>query len=60
VVRAHGSRTSSEFALDATKPVALAKHLVDNPVDAINFHLPYYCMWAVAERLERLALIIST
>ena len=53
VVRAHGSPNLVGFALDATKPVALAKHLVDNPVDAIISSLPYYCNVGVAEAARK-------
>src|SRR6202035_2739693 len=53
VVPAHGSPNLVGFALDATNPVALAKHLVDNPVDAIISSLPYYCNVGVAEAARK-------
>src|SRR5579862_2462740 len=53
VVRAHAASNLSSFALDATNPAALAKHLADNPVDAIISSLPYYCNRGVAEVARR-------
>src|SRR3977135_4395180 len=53
VVRAHGSVNLVGYALDATTATALAKHLVDNPVDAIISSLPYYCNVGVAEAARK-------
>jgi saccharopine dehydrogenase-like NADP-dependent oxidoreductase len=52
-VRAHGAANLSAHALDATSPGALARHLVDNPVDAIISSLPYYCNVGVAEAARK-------
>jgi saccharopine dehydrogenase-like NADP-dependent oxidoreductase len=41
------------YALDATNAQALAKHLVDHPVDAIISSLPYYCNVGVAEAARK-------
>jgi saccharopine dehydrogenase-like NADP-dependent oxidoreductase len=53
VVRAHGSANLVGYPLDATNAAALAKHLVDNPVDAIISSLPYYCNVGVAEAARK-------
>jgi len=53
VVHAHAAADLSSFALDATNPAALARHLADNPVDAIISSLPYYCNVAVAEAARK-------
>src|SRR3979409_1937228 len=53
VVRAHVASNLCAYALDATNPAALAKHLVDNPVDAIISSLPYYCNVGVAEAARK-------
>src|ERR1700716_1125901 len=53
VVHAHATPNLSSYALDATNSVALAKHLVDNPVDAIISSLPYYCDVGVAEAARK-------
>src|SRR3979490_402552 len=53
VVRAHAGSTLSSSALYAANPAALAKHLADNPVDAIISSLPYYCNVGVAEAARK-------
>src|ERR1700730_18352332 len=53
VVDAHTASDLSSYALDATNPAALAKHLADNPVDAIISSLPYYCNVGVAEAARK-------
>jgi saccharopine dehydrogenase-like NADP-dependent oxidoreductase len=53
VVRAHAAANLTAFPLDATNSAALARHLVDNPVDAIISSLPYYCNVAVAEAARK-------
>ena len=53
VVKAHGTANLHSYALDATNAQALAKHLVDNPVDAIISSLPYYCNVGVAEAARK-------
>ena len=53
VVRAHGAAHLASFALDATDPAALARHLADQPVDAVISSLPYYCNVGVAEAARR-------
>src|SRR3569833_4386408 len=53
VVRAHGVSNLQSFALDATNAQALAKHLVDHPVDAVISSLPYYCNVGVAEAARK-------
>jgi saccharopine dehydrogenase-like NADP-dependent oxidoreductase len=53
VVRAHGVQNLSAHPLDATNAAALAKHLADNPVDAIISSLPYYCNVGVAEAARK-------
>ncbi|MGH8261086.1 MAG: saccharopine dehydrogenase family protein, partial [Steroidobacteraceae bacterium] len=49
VAKAHGSPHLASFALDATAPGALARHLEAHPADAVISGLPYYCNAAVAE-----------
>src|SRR6266850_6814539 len=49
VVHAHAASDLSAYALDATNPAALARQLVEHPVDAVISSLPYYCNVAVAE-----------
>jgi len=49
VAKAHGSPHLESFALDATAPGALLRHLDRYPVDAVISSLPYYCNIAVAE-----------
>jgi saccharopine dehydrogenase-like NADP-dependent oxidoreductase len=53
VVKAHAAANLHSYALDATKAQALAKHLVDHPVDAIISSLPYYCNVGVAEAARK-------
>src|SRR4051812_46445822 len=53
VVQAHAAANLRSFALDATNAQALAKHLVDHPVDAIISSLPYYCNVGVAEAARK-------
>ncbi|HEV3181372.1 MAG TPA: saccharopine dehydrogenase C-terminal domain-containing protein [Steroidobacteraceae bacterium] len=53
VVRAHGAAHLASFALDATDPAALARHLAEQPVDAVISSLPYYCNVGVAEAARR-------
>src|SRR5216684_261382 len=53
VVRAHVASNLCAYALDAKNPVALAKHLADNPVDAVISSLPYYCNVGVAEAARK-------
>src|ERR1700742_3735200 len=53
VVRAHGVANLSAYALDATNVQAMAKHLVDHPVDAIISSLTYYCNVGVAEAARK-------
>ena len=48
VVRAHGGASLGAYALDATQPAALAKHLAAHPVDAVISSLPFYCNAGVA------------
>ncbi len=49
VAKAHGSPRLASFALDATAPGALLRHLDLHPADAVISGLPYYCNIAVAE-----------
>ncbi|HKT71590.1 MAG TPA: saccharopine dehydrogenase C-terminal domain-containing protein [Steroidobacteraceae bacterium] len=49
VVRGHGTPDLKAFALDATDPPALLRHLDGHPVDAVISSLPYYCNVRVAE-----------
>jgi saccharopine dehydrogenase-like NADP-dependent oxidoreductase len=53
VVHAHAASNLSSYALDATNAAALAKHLADNPVDAVISSLPYYCNVGVAEAARK-------
>jgi saccharopine dehydrogenase-like NADP-dependent oxidoreductase len=53
VVHAHAASNLTSFALDATNAAALAKHLADNPVDAVISSLPYYCNVGVAEAARK-------
>ena len=53
VVRAHGAAQLGAFALDATQPGALERHLAAHPVEAIVSGLPYYCNRGVAEAARR-------
>src|SRR6266481_4868926 len=53
VVHAHAASDLSSHALDATNPAALAKHLADNPVDAVISSRPYYCNVNVAEAARK-------
>jgi len=53
VARAHGSPSLSAFTLDAADGAALARHLVDHPVDAVISSLPYYCNVGVAEAARK-------
>ena len=43
VARAHGTENLQGFTLDAADATALAKHVSENPVDAVISGLPYYC-----------------
>ena len=49
VARAHDRRTLVPFTLDGTDTAALARHLVEHPVDAVISSLPFYCNAAVAQ-----------
>ena len=49
VARAHDRRNLSACALDAGDRTALARHLVERPVDAVISSLPFYCNVAVAQ-----------
>ena len=49
VVRAHGKRNVVAHAVDASDPVALAKHVADHPCDAVISSLPYFCNPGVAK-----------
>lgn len=49
VARAHGSDNLRGFKLDASDRAALARHVKENPVDAVISGLPYYCNVGVAE-----------
>jgi len=48
VVRAHETRNILAFALDASDAAALARHLAEQPLDAVVSSLPYYCNVGVA------------
>jgi len=49
VAKAHGSPHLKSYALDATAPGVLARHLFAHPVDAVLSSLPFYCNVAVAQ-----------
>ncbi len=49
VVRAHNHSKLRGFKVDAADTQALAKHLQENPVDAVISGLPFYCNVGVAE-----------
>ncbi len=53
VVREHGGTNLTAYALDATEPAALGRHLASHPVDAVISGLPYYCNVAVAEAARK-------
>src|ERR1700716_2052995 len=53
VVHAHATPNLSSYTLDATNAAALAKHLADNPADAVISSLPYYCNVGVAEAARK-------
>jgi len=53
VVRAHGSSHVTAFALDASHPEVLERHLAAHPADAVISGLPYYCNRGVAEVARR-------
>ncbi len=53
VVSAHGGDNLTAYPLDATNPAALARHLAQNPVDAVISSLPYYCNVGVAEAARK-------
>jgi saccharopine dehydrogenase-like NADP-dependent oxidoreductase len=48
VARAHGSASLNGFKVDATDGDSLAKHIRENPVDAVISGLPYHCNVKVA------------
>lgn len=49
VAAAHGRKSLTSFALDASDRAALARHLREHPADAIVSSLPFYCNAAVAQ-----------
>lgn len=49
VARGHGLANLRGFKVDAADTQALAKHIQENPVDAVISGLPYYCNVGVAE-----------
>ena len=53
VARAHAGLELTAFALDASQPELLERHLASHPVDALISGLPYYCNRAVAEVARR-------
>ncbi len=53
VARAHGGLELTAFALDASQPELLERHLASHPVDAVISGLPYYCNRGVAEVARR-------
>jgi len=53
VVRAHGAGSLTSFAFDASNATALARHLAEQPVDAVISSLPFYCNVAVAEAARK-------
>src|SRR5579864_947226 len=53
VVRAHSSSQVTPFALDASQPELLERHLASHPVDAVISGLPFYCNVAVAEAARK-------
>ncbi|HUL47646.1 MAG TPA: saccharopine dehydrogenase C-terminal domain-containing protein [Steroidobacteraceae bacterium] len=53
VARAHAGLELNAFALDASQPELLERHLASHPVDAVISGLPYYCNRAVAEVARR-------
>ena len=53
VVRAHGAAQLTAFALDASQPGTLERHLAAHPVAAVVSGLPYYCNRTVAEAARR-------
>ncbi|HXZ59565.1 MAG TPA: saccharopine dehydrogenase C-terminal domain-containing protein [Steroidobacteraceae bacterium] len=53
VARAHGGLELTAFALDASQPELLERHLAAHPADAVISGLPYYCNRAVAEVARR-------
>ncbi|MGO9802602.1 MAG: saccharopine dehydrogenase family protein [Steroidobacteraceae bacterium] len=53
VVRGHGGRELSAFALDASHGDVLERHLKTHPVDAVISGLPYHCNRGVAETARR-------
>jgi saccharopine dehydrogenase-like NADP-dependent oxidoreductase len=48
IVRAHGLAAVKAWQFDATDPIALERHVVQHPVDAVVSSLPYYCNEKVA------------
>ncbi|HEV2228399.1 MAG TPA: saccharopine dehydrogenase C-terminal domain-containing protein [Steroidobacteraceae bacterium] len=53
VARAHGGLELAAFALDASQPELLERHLASHPADAVISGLPYYCNRGVAEVARR-------
>jgi saccharopine dehydrogenase-like NADP-dependent oxidoreductase len=53
VARAHGGLELAAFALDASQPELLERHLASHPADAVISGLPYYCNRTVAEVARR-------
>ncbi|HYM44356.1 MAG TPA: saccharopine dehydrogenase C-terminal domain-containing protein [Steroidobacteraceae bacterium] len=53
VVRAHGGSQVTPYALDASHPEVLERHLAAHPADAVISGLPYYCNRGVAEVARR-------
>ncbi len=49
VVRAHGKRTLTAHAVDASDAATLARHVAAHPADAVISSLPFYCNPGVAQ-----------
>jgi saccharopine dehydrogenase-like NADP-dependent oxidoreductase len=49
VVRAHGKRTLTAHAVDASDAATLARHVAEHPADAVISSLPFYCNPGVAQ-----------
>jgi len=53
VARAHGRRSLSAHALDASDEAALGRHLAEHGCDAVISSLPFYCNPGVARMARR-------